>query len=344
MGEYSGERKEIRPVTLATYQIITTRRGGLYPHLELLSAEDWGLVVYDEVHLLPAPVFRMAADIQSRRRLGLTATLVREDGRAGDVFSLIGPKRYDAPVARHRGPGLDRPRPLRGGAGHPGRRGAHGLRPGRARGALPGGRHRPVEAGRGRGAVPGGRPPGRAHAGDRPVPRPARPAGRAPGRARPQRQDAHRRAGEALRRLPAGRGAGAGRVQGGQLLHRPARGVGGHPGVGHLRQPPGGGAAAGPHPAAQGRRPPGPLLHRRGPRHQRPGVRRPPPAVPGRAGLRLRDRRRRSRPPGRRRPTARPPAGPPTGAAAHRAWPPGPGACPAPAPSCSRPPPDDPGA
>ncbi len=97
VGEYSGERKEIRPVTLATYQIITTRRGGLYPHLDVLSAEDWGLVVYDEVHLLPAPVFRMAADIQSRRRLGLTATLVREDGRAGDVFSLIGAKRYDAP-------------------------------------------------------------------------------------------------------------------------------------------------------------------------------------------------------------------------------------------------------
>jgi len=97
VGEYSGERKEIRPVTLATYQIITTRRKTLFPHLEVLSAEDWGLVVYDEVHLLPAPVFRMAADIQSRRRLGLTATLVREDGRAGDVFSLIGPKRYDAP-------------------------------------------------------------------------------------------------------------------------------------------------------------------------------------------------------------------------------------------------------
>jgi DNA excision repair protein ERCC-3 len=97
IGEYSGERKEIRPVTLATYQIIATRRGGLFPHMELLSAEDWGLVIYDEVHLLPAPVFRMAADIQSRRRLGLTATLVREDGRADDVFSLIGPKRYDAP-------------------------------------------------------------------------------------------------------------------------------------------------------------------------------------------------------------------------------------------------------
>jgi DNA excision repair protein ERCC-3 len=97
VGEYSGERKEIRPVTLATYQILTTRRRDIYTHLELFSAEDWGLVIYDEVHLLPAPVFRMTAEIQSRRRLGLTATLVREDGREGDVFSLIGPKRYDAP-------------------------------------------------------------------------------------------------------------------------------------------------------------------------------------------------------------------------------------------------------
>ena len=97
IGEYSGERKEIRPVTLATYQILTTRRRETYTHLELFSAEDWGLVIYDEVHLLPAPVFRMTAEIQSRRRLGLTATLVREDGREGDVFSLIGPKRYDAP-------------------------------------------------------------------------------------------------------------------------------------------------------------------------------------------------------------------------------------------------------
>ena len=97
VGEYSGERKQIRPVTVATYQILTTKRAGLFPHLELLSAEDWGLIIYDEVHLLPAPVFRMTAEIQSRRRLGLTATLVREDGREGDVFSLIGPKRYDAP-------------------------------------------------------------------------------------------------------------------------------------------------------------------------------------------------------------------------------------------------------
>ena len=97
IGEYSGERKEIRPVTIATYQVITRRTKGEYKHLELFDSRDWGLIVYDEVHLLPAPVFRMTADLQSRRRLGLTATLIREDGREGDVFSLIGPKRYDAP-------------------------------------------------------------------------------------------------------------------------------------------------------------------------------------------------------------------------------------------------------
>ena len=97
IGEYTGAKKEIRPVTIATYQIMTTRRKGAYTHLELFDARDWGLVVYDEVHLLPAPIFRMTADLQARRRLGLTATLVREDGREGDVFSLIGPKRYDAP-------------------------------------------------------------------------------------------------------------------------------------------------------------------------------------------------------------------------------------------------------
>ncbi len=97
IGEYSGAVKEIRPVTIATYQVMTTRRKGVYTHLELLDARDWGLIVYDEVHLLPAPIFRMTANLQARRRIGLTATLVREDGREGDVFSLIGPKRYDAP-------------------------------------------------------------------------------------------------------------------------------------------------------------------------------------------------------------------------------------------------------
>jgi DNA excision repair protein ERCC-3 len=103
IGEYTGERKEIRPITLATYQVMTTRKKGRngtpdeFPHLELFTRQDWGLIVYDEVHLLPAPVFRITAEIQSRRRLGLTATLIREDGCEEDVFSLIGPKKFDAP-------------------------------------------------------------------------------------------------------------------------------------------------------------------------------------------------------------------------------------------------------
>jgi DNA excision repair protein ERCC-3 len=97
IGEYSGQVKEVKPVTIATYQILTAKRKGEYAHLALLDALDWGLVIYDEVHLLPAPVFKLTAELQARRRLGLTATLVREDGREGDVFSLIGPKRFDAP-------------------------------------------------------------------------------------------------------------------------------------------------------------------------------------------------------------------------------------------------------
>ncbi len=97
IGEYSGEKKEIKPITIATYQVVTRKTKGEYRALELFDSRDWGLIIYDEVHLLPAPVFRMTSDLQSRRRLGLTATLVREDGREGDVFSLIGPKRYDAP-------------------------------------------------------------------------------------------------------------------------------------------------------------------------------------------------------------------------------------------------------
>lgn len=97
IGEYSGSVKEIKPVTIATYQILTTKSKGEFAHLALLNANDWGLIVYDEVHLLPAPIFKMTADLQARRRLGLTATLVREDGKEGEVFSLIGPKRFDAP-------------------------------------------------------------------------------------------------------------------------------------------------------------------------------------------------------------------------------------------------------
>ncbi len=104
VGEYTGERKDIAPITVSTYQILTYRRPGEegeegmdFPHFSLLTSYDWGLIIYDEVHLLPAPVFRVTAEIQARRRLGLTATLVREDGREADVFSLIGPKKYDVP-------------------------------------------------------------------------------------------------------------------------------------------------------------------------------------------------------------------------------------------------------
>lgn len=97
IGEYSGSVKEIKPVTIASYSIMAAKRKGEFAHLGVLDALNWGLVVYDEVHLLPAPVFQLTAQLQARRRLGLTATLVREDGREGDVFSLIGPKRFDVP-------------------------------------------------------------------------------------------------------------------------------------------------------------------------------------------------------------------------------------------------------
>jgi DNA excision repair protein ERCC-3 len=99
VGEYSGEIKELKPVTLTTYQILTYRKKKTddFTHFHLFNDNNWGLILYDEVHLLPAPVFRAVANLQSRRRLGLTATLVREDGKEEEVFSLIGPKKYDVP-------------------------------------------------------------------------------------------------------------------------------------------------------------------------------------------------------------------------------------------------------
>lgn len=103
VGEYSGEVKEIKPVTVTTYQMMTYRENadekgpGAFPHFQLFNAQEWGLIIYDEVHMLPAPVFRVTSEIQAMRRLGLTATLVREDGAEEDVFSLIGPKRFDVP-------------------------------------------------------------------------------------------------------------------------------------------------------------------------------------------------------------------------------------------------------
>jgi DNA excision repair protein ERCC-3 len=103
IGEYTGQKKEVRPITVSTYQMLTHRGPPAdagehpYPHISLFSKRDWGLIVYDEVHLLPAPVFQITASLQARRRLGLTATLVREDGKEDDVFALIGPKKYDVP-------------------------------------------------------------------------------------------------------------------------------------------------------------------------------------------------------------------------------------------------------
>ncbi len=97
LGVYSSRRKQVRPITLATYQVMATRRDGEFRHLDLIQNGDWGLVIYDEVHLLPSAVFNLTAGIQARRRLGLTATLIREDGREADVFTLVGPKRFDVP-------------------------------------------------------------------------------------------------------------------------------------------------------------------------------------------------------------------------------------------------------
>ena len=99
IGIYSAERKEIKEVTIATYQILTWRKSETdeFPHFEVFKKRHWGLIIYDEVHLLPAPIFRITVELQIIRRLGLTATLVREDGLETDVFSLVGPKRYDVP-------------------------------------------------------------------------------------------------------------------------------------------------------------------------------------------------------------------------------------------------------
>ena len=129
--EYTGEVKEIGAVTVATYQIITYRPDKTedFPHFGIFEKQDWGLIIYDEVHLLPAPVFRVTAQIQARRRLGLTATLIREDGREGDVFSLIGPKKYDVPWRDLEGKGWIADGRVRGDSRRIARRRhAHGIR------------------------------------------------------------------------------------------------------------------------------------------------------------------------------------------------------------------------
>ena len=222
IGEYSGERKEIRPVTIATYQVITRKTKGEYRHLELFDSRDWGLVIYDEVHLLPAPVFRMTADLQSRRRLGLTATLVREDGREGDVFSLIGPKRYDAPWRDIEQQGWIAPaecvevRVTLTDA----ERMSYAVADPEERYKMASTAHTKTRGG----PLPPGAPPRRARAGHRRLPRPARRARRGP--RRPDHPGLHAQPGArgAVRPVPRGRAARAGRLQGRELLHRPAGG------------------------------------------------------------------------------------------------------------------------
>jgi DNA excision repair protein ERCC-3 len=162
IGEYSGEKKEIRPVTIATYQVMTTRRKGEYRHLELFDSRDWGLVVYDEVHLLPAPIFRLTADLQSRRRLG---------GRPGRrrVFTDR-PEAVRRALEGHREPGVDRAGGLFGSAGNPDRRRAHVVRDGRAGGQVQAGRDGADQAARHQGDRR--EAPGRSGAGHRRVPGP----------------------------------------------------------------------------------------------------------------------------------------------------------------------------
>ncbi len=259
IGEYSGAVKEVRPVTIATYQVMTTRRKGVYTHLELFDARDWGLVIYDEVHLLPAPIFRMTANLQARRRVGLTATLVREDGREGDVFSLIGPKRYDAPWKDIEAQGYIAPAEcieVRVSLSD-GERMAYATAEAEDRYRLASGCDQKGRVVR--------------RLVERHADEPTLVIGQyldqldelgeqlgAPG---DQGRDAGQGAGAAVRRLPGRRDRAARGEQGGELLHRPARGLRRHPGVRHVRLTAGGGAAPRSAAPTEGRRTDRPVLH-----------------------------------------------------------------------------------
>ena len=293
IGEYSGARKQIRPVTIATYQVITTKRGGVHPHLELFSARDWGLVIYDEVHLLPAPVFRMTADLQARRRLGLTATLVREDGREGDVFSLIGPKRYDAPWKDIEAQGYIAPADcveVRVTLSEPERM-TYAV-------AEPDVKYRLASTAESKSQVVID-----LVAKHRGVPilvigqyvDQLEDLAARLGRTADHRSDDGPAAGAAVRGVPVRGDRSAGGQQGGQLLHRPAQRAGRHPGLRRLRLPPGGGPATGPPAATQGGGHHRPVPGRGGERHRGRRLRRSPAAVPGRAGLCVHDHGRRRR-------------------------------------------------
>ena len=291
---YTGDSKAIGPVTLATYQIVTYRpkKDGDFPHFGLFNQRDWGLIIYDEVHLLPAPVFRITADIQARRRLGLTATLVREDHREEDVFSLIGPKKYDVPwrVLESKGWIAEAQ--------------CHEIRLG-----LP-------AASRMEYAVAEWRDKFRL-ASENPVKedlvellleRHDGPDDRVlvigqylkQLRRIAERFDLplitgatlERGAARPVRPVPLRGAPAAGALEGGQLRHRPARRQRDDPGLRHVRQPPGRSPAAGTDPPAQGGGEARLLLHAGHPRHPRDGLRPPSPALPDRAGLQLRDRGR----------------------------------------------------
>jgi DNA excision repair protein ERCC-3 len=291
IGEYSGEKKEIKPVTIATYQVMTTRRKGEYAHLELFGARDWGLVVYDEVHLLPAPVFRMTADLQSRRRLGLTATLVREDGREGDVFSLIGPKRYDAPWKDIEAQGWIAPadctevRVTMTDA----ERLTYATAEPEERYKIASTAHTKIAVIRSSSSATTTRCSSSAptstsstSSARRSTCRSSRARRRTPSASGCSTCSAARRSpGSSSRRSRTSRSTCPRPPSRSRCRARSAR----------ARRRPSASAGC----CAQGGRPHGPLLHGRQPRHPRPGVRRPPPALPRRAGLRVHDRRRRRR-------------------------------------------------
>ena len=233
---------------------MTTRGRACTPHLELFDSRDWGLIIYDEVHLLPAPIFRFTADIQSRRRLGLTATLVREDGREGDVFSLIGPKRYDAPWKDIEAQGWIAPADCVEVRVTLPDRERLAVRHRRARGALPPrARRRTARSGWSRRWSP-------RHADDQVLVigqylDQLDGSRRAPRRPRHHRRDAGQGARAAVPGLPRRRDPAAGREQGRELLGRPAGGRRRHPGLGHRsargrRRRSGSGGSCGPRPTA----------------------------------------------------------------------------------------------
>ena len=240
-------RRRSRPVTLATYQILTYRpkKDDDFPHFELFDQRDWGLIIYDEVHLLPAPVFRVTAEIQARRRLGLTATLVREDGREEDVFSLIGPKKYDVPWRELETKGwIAEAQCHEVRVGLPGRRRAWSTPSPSWRDKFRLASENPAKD-----DVVGLLLEQHDATDDRVLIigqylkqlRRHRRAVRHPAH---HRADAERRARGPVRPVPPRRGPAADPVEGRQLRHRPARRQRADPGLGHVRRAPGGGPAA----------------------------------------------------------------------------------------------------